>query len=554
LSLVVLPFQNLSGDPNEDYLADGVTDDLTTGLSHIPEAFVIANASARTYKGKAVDARQIGRDLGVRYVVEGSTRRAGTALRVNVQLISTETGAHVWSDRFDEPIADLAGGQDAILARMRGTLGVSLIEIEVARGLRTPQAAPDAFDLILRARALRNQPYDRQRFREAQSLYEQALRLDPSSVLALTGAAAMLLETRPANGGWLNIAHQKYAEELVTRARKVAPAAEEVLGIYAAWLEATTDCRQSMPAARQMIETYPNPTYGYGILSNCLIITGRAEEAIPLMEKVIRLNPRDTYIARRFNVMGSAHLFLGHNDEAITWLERTLAVDPGRRDRSNGGTKRKLTIAYARAGKHEEARRMLAAADADWPYDTVRGHFPDDINPVFAAQVREYQEGLRRAGERDHADEDANFGVPPDDTLHSDLAGYTPMTTPGAATVRTFELPQFITDRKPIIIDTLTYFWGRSISGAVGLKDAGIGGDLTDNAQDRLGRKMAGLTGGDLFTPVVAVGWNSERFDGRNLALRLVALGYNNVYWYRGGREAWEVAGLPETDLVPQEW
>ena len=218
--LVVLPFQNLSGDPNEDYLADGVTDDLTTGLSHIPEAFVIANASARTYKGKAVDARQIGRDLGVRYVVEGSTRRAATALRVNVQLISTETGAHVWSDRFDKSITDLAYGQDAILARMRGTLGVSLIEIEVAHGLRTPPAAPDAFDLILRARALRNQPYSRQRFNEAQSLYEQALRLDPSSVLALAGAAAMMLETRPPYDGWLNVAAQKSVETLVTRARE----------------------------------------------------------------------------------------------------------------------------------------------------------------------------------------------------------------------------------------------------------------------------------------------------------------------------------------------
>jgi len=138
LSLVVLPFDNLSGDPNKDYLVDAITDDLTTDLSHIPEAFVIAGASARAYKGKAVDARQIGRELGVRYVIEGSVRLAGTALHLNVQLISTETGAHVWSDMFEASVKDLALAQDAILARMRGTLGISLIETEIARKRRSP--------------------------------------------------------------------------------------------------------------------------------------------------------------------------------------------------------------------------------------------------------------------------------------------------------------------------------------------------------------------------------------------------------------------------------
>jgi len=554
LSIVVLPFQNLSGDPNEDYLADGMTDDLTTGLSNIPEAFVIANASARTYKGKAVDARQVGRELGVRYVVEGSTRRAGAVLRVNVQLISTETGAHVWSDRVDEPIADLAAGQDAILARMRGTLGVSLIEIEIARGRRAPPSTPDAFDLILRARSLRNQPENRQRFEEALSLYDQALRLDPSSVLALTGAAAMLIQSRNSWNGWFNAEDQERVKTLVARAREIAPASEEVLGVYAAWLSVETDCRQSMPAARRMIETYPNPWFGYGLLSNCLIITGRSEEAIPLMEKVIRLNPRSAGLANRFNFIGSAHLFLGRNEQAIAWLERALAVDPERRDDFGGGTKRKLAAAYAHAGKDAEARRALAAADKDWPFDTVRGHFPDDINPAFAAQVRNYQEGLRRAGGRDHAEEDADFGVPGYAILRSDLVGYTPAITPGAPTIRTTELPRFIAERKPVIIDPLTYFWGQSIPGAVGLKNAGIGGTLSDRAQERLGRKMVELTGGDLSKPIVAVGWNSERFDGYNLALRLVALGYTNVHWYRGGREAWEAAGLPETELTPQDW
>jgi adenylate cyclase len=231
-----------------------------------------------------------------------------------------------------------------------------------------------------------------------------------------------------------------------------------------------------------------------------------------------------------------------------------LAADPDARDSEPGGRKRKLAAAYAYTGRDAEARRALAVANADWPFDTVRGHFPDDINPVFSAQVRNYQDGLRRAGERDHAEEAADFRISADTTLRPDLVGYTPATTPAAPTIRTAELPAFIAERKPVIIDSMMYFWGRSIPGAVGLKNAGVGGTTSDGAQERLGRKMAELTGGDLNRPIVTVGWNSERFDGRNLALRLVALGYTNISWYRGGREAWEAAGLPETTIDIEEW
>ena len=182
LSLVVLPFQNLGGDAKDDYLADAITDDLTTDLSQIAGAFVIARESAYTYKGKATDVRQIGRELGVRYVLEGSVRRIGDTLRVNVQLVSAETGAHLWSDRFDEAISQLAAGQQQIIARMQDTIGVSVVDIEAARSLRERPTNPDAFDLILRARSLRLRPQTPERDKEIMALYERALALDPSSV------------------------------------------------------------------------------------------------------------------------------------------------------------------------------------------------------------------------------------------------------------------------------------------------------------------------------------------------------------------------------------
>ena len=170
LSVVVLPFKNIGDDPRDTYLADGITDDLTTDLSHIAEAFVIARETAYTYRGKATDVRQIGRELGVRYVLEGSVRRIDATLKVNAQLISAETGAHLWSDRFDEEISELGAGQEQVVTRMRAGLGISMVEIEKARSLRERPTNPDAFDLILRARSLENLPPNLQRNNEALSL------------------------------------------------------------------------------------------------------------------------------------------------------------------------------------------------------------------------------------------------------------------------------------------------------------------------------------------------------------------------------------------------
>jgi len=211
--------------------------------------------------------------------------------------------------------------------------------------------------------------------------------------------------------------------------------------------------------------------------------------------------------------------------------------------------------AYARIGRLPEAKRAIAEPDRLFPYDTVRAHWPDDpSSPVYAEQIRHFQEGLRLAGERDHADEGADFGVPADRTLHNAFAGLTSTSALGVTTIRTAELASFLAKARPIVIDVVSYSWGRSIPGAVGLRSAGLGGNFSDLGQDRLRKKMHELTAGDLNKPAVAVGWNSERFDGYNLALRLAALGYTKVYRYRGGREAWEVAGLPETELTIQDW
>jgi TolB-like protein/DNA-binding winged helix-turn-helix (wHTH) protein/tetratricopeptide (TPR) repeat protein len=553
LSLVVLPFVNLSGDAKDDYLADAVTDDLTTDLAHIRGAFVVAHQSAYAYKGSPKDVRRIGEELGVRYVLEGSVRRIGSILRVNAQLTSGETGAHLWSDRFDEPITELAAGQEQIVTRMRSELGISMIEIEKVRGQRERPTNPDAFDLTLRARSLQNLPPNPQRSREALALYEQALRLDPSSAAAMANIAYYLFDPTTTGLG-IGFSDLQRAERLLKQARTIAPNSGEVLNYLVYWLSSMGRCDEVIEAAEQAIQMDPNQGTGlYNELGKCKTWTGHAEAEIPLQQTADRRNPLSSYKFRRYNRMGFASLMLGKDQDAITFYQRSLAMNL-----EEGGTHRvyrELAAAYARSGQMEDAKRALAEADRLWPYDTVRGHAPEILtSAVYVEQYRRYQDALRLAGERDHADEDADFGVPADDELHTEAAGRTATSAPGTTTIRTPELTQLLAEARPVVIDPVSNSWGLSIPGAVGLKFAGLGGSVTDEAQDRLRSKVHDLTVGDLNQPVVTVGWNSERFDGRNLALRLVALGYTRVYWYRGGREAWEVAGLPETGIDVQEW
>ena len=178
---------------------------------------------------------------------------------------------------------------------------------------------------------------------------------------------------------------------------------------------------------------------------------------------------------------------------------------------------------------------------------------PQSHNSVNAEQISHMRSGLRLAGIRDHADENADTGVVSDNVLHSDYEAPTPTSVPGAQIIRTADLAALIEHSRPLVLD-VSLPWGTSIPGAVGLWGAGIGGSISDALQERVTGVLQQLTHGDRATPIVTVGWNSERYQGRNLALRLVALGYTQVYWYRGGREAWEVAELPEAELVLQDW
>ena len=192
LSIVVLPFENLSSDPEQEYFAEGITDDLTTDLSHLSESFVIARNTASTYKGKPIDAKQVGRDLGVRYLLEGSVQRSGEKVAVNAQLISTETGAHIWADRFEGERANLGQLQVEFVSRLANSLGAQLVKAESLRAIRERPDNPDAADLALQGWALLNQPDSKLRYAEAIKLFERSLSTDSQNIRAMTGLALTL--------------------------------------------------------------------------------------------------------------------------------------------------------------------------------------------------------------------------------------------------------------------------------------------------------------------------------------------------------------------------
>ena len=202
LSIVVLPFTNLSNDPAQDYFADGVTENLTTELSRLHNSFVIARNTAFTFKGKNLDAKAIGKELGVRYVLEGSVQRDANRVRVNAQLIDAESGAHLWADRFDDDVVDLFKLQDEVVARLARTLQVELVNAEAQRSLHDRPRNPDAIDLTMRGLALLNQPLTKASFYEARDLFERALTLDPTNADALAGAA--FVDSADYTYGWSN--------------------------------------------------------------------------------------------------------------------------------------------------------------------------------------------------------------------------------------------------------------------------------------------------------------------------------------------------------------
>jgi adenylate cyclase len=341
-------------DPEQEYFADAVTEDLTTDLSRISDSFVIARNTAFTYKGKAVDVKQIGRELGVRYVLEGSVRRIGEQAQVNVQLIDSETGAHLWADRFDTDIRNLAVAQNEITGRLAQTLQIELVQ-DASRRIEEERAVdPNARDLIMRGWAWWHKPGSEADRQEALRAFERALEIDPRSIDARIGIGLVLVAnirsgfTSPSSVQQVKERAEQLLQEALARDanRSMAHAAMGLLR------SAEDRMAEAQPEFETAIALDRNNAWAIGQLGNTLLLSGEPEAAIPYLEKALRINPRETlnYVA-----LGKCHLFLGDMEEAMKLFRKGQATNPG-----SWIVQMKLAGALGLIGKFDEAKAAAA--------------------------------------------------------------------------------------------------------------------------------------------------------------------------------------------------
>jgi TolB-like protein/class 3 adenylate cyclase/Tfp pilus assembly protein PilF len=355
LSIVVLPFANLSGDLKQDYLADVITEELTTSLSRITGSFVVARSTAFTFKGKPIDVKLVGRDLGVRYVLEGSEEPSGDRVRVNVQLIDAETGAHLWADRFDANRTDLLAMQDEIVERLSGPLELRLVDVDAARVARTPAGNRDAQDLALQCFAgIFTSPLILDAHNPAFGFCERALQIDNRNAIALTFMSLKSLVPV------LNIqstdakAAIRQADELVSRALATDRNFSWAHYVKGLLLVAQKRFEEAIAEAEQTLALSPSFVAGYQVLCEANNFQGRPEKGIEYADRAIRLSPRDPLLAGFYAEKAWALLMLQRDDQAIEWLRRTLAMVP-----EISIQQALLASALALTGRQAEAREAL---------------------------------------------------------------------------------------------------------------------------------------------------------------------------------------------------
>ena len=402
LSIVVLPFANLSDDREQQYFADGITDDLTTDMSRISGMLVISRNTAFTYRSKQVDTKQIGRELGVRYVLEGSVQRSGNQVRVTAQLIDAEADAHLWAERFDRDTSDLFSLQNEITSRIAVTLNFALVDTEAAR----PTEHPDALDYIFRARAAFYKGPARDNYTEAIELYQRALVLDPRSVEAqsrLAGTLAGRAMDGMADSAAADIAR---AESLAAQALAASPRSPfahymraQVLRAQAQVLRQQGRCEDAIPEYETAIALDRNLVFPIAALGWCKWLSGSGGEVIPLVEQAIRLSPRDRAVSIWYRWVGDVHLLQSQIDEAIFWLEKARSANP-----AHPLIRAHLASAYGLNGETERGTAELAEArrlSGDGRFSSIADQRAVEYfgaPKVRALYETTYLVGLRNAG------------------------------------------------------------------------------------------------------------------------------------------------------------
>jgi TolB-like protein len=391
-SIAVLPFTNMSRDPEQEYFADGLTEDIITGLSRQRWFFVIARNSTFTYKGQAVDVRDVAAQLGVRYVLEGSVRRAANRVRVTCQLIDAANGNHLWAERYDRELSDIFALQDEITTRVIGSVGPQILVAEAARVRRKPPQSIDAWDLVMQA-VPHMWRMNVQEHGRAQELLQQAIGLDPHyahahGLLGWTFVTMFNLDTRRPIGEFTN-------QALAAGARAVMLDDDEPWGHLALGLGHARRRRPELAFEHlsKSVELNPSFALGHAGLGYALACGGQPERGLQSLEQAHRLSPRDPFLAIYAPIVRYMALFaLGRYEETIAVCRSTAALHP-----DHAGAWRLMTVSLGLLGRDDEAREALAHTLTMQP-DLSSAHVANDTVFADPADRSRFLEGLRKAG------------------------------------------------------------------------------------------------------------------------------------------------------------
>jgi TolB-like protein/Flp pilus assembly protein TadD len=390
-SIAVLPFENISPDPDQDYFADGMVEEIITALSRFRNLFVIARNSSFTYKGRAVDVKQVGRELGVRYVLEGSVRKADERLRITGQLIDASTGGHLWADRFEGALAQVFDLQDQVTASVVGAIAPKLEQVEIERAKRKPTESLDAYDYFLRGLAGANR-WTREANNEALSLFHRAIEVDPNFASAY-GMAARCYAQRKAFG-WITDREHEFGEagRLARRAEELGK--DDALALCTAGLAlgyVVGDRQEGAALIEQALVLNPNLASAWVFSGWSKIWLGEPEAAIEHATHAMRLSPRDPQIFNMQSIMAFAHFFAGRYSEATSCAQKALREKP-----NYSLAMLTLATSCALAGRDADAQSAMARLRLLDP--SLRIANVNEVFPIPPANFTKWAEGCRKAG------------------------------------------------------------------------------------------------------------------------------------------------------------
>jgi adenylate cyclase len=393
LSIVVLPFTNLSGDPTQDYFADGITENLTTDLSRLTGSFVVARNTAFAFKGKNVDAREIGKELGVRYVLEGSVQRDQNQVRVNAQLIDAKSGGHIWAERFDKPLANLFSMQDDIVASLASGLGTELMANEARRAERTPN--PDSMDLYFQGMAWFNKGRNPADIARARDFFERALALDPDNFDAVVGRACA--DAQAATGYYLDEEAKRLASVEANLNRVLSQSPNNARAHYCLGRVEVQTKRgaEGIAESERALALNPNLASAHAVIGLAKLFDGHPEETESHELEALRVSPYDTEADVWVAYIALAKRYLGDYEGALKLYRRAKELNP------NYPTGLfNMAAVLVELGRLDEARAEVQAGLALNPGFTLRRYRDgaQSDNPVFLKGRERIIEDMRKAG------------------------------------------------------------------------------------------------------------------------------------------------------------